>query len=42
MADYSMTQAYFYSVKSDGIQMPSMHYHNAYALYYLEAGNREH
>lgn len=41
MADYSMTEEYFYSVKSGGVQMPSMHYHNSYELYYLEAGNRE-
>lgn len=35
------TENYFISVKAWAQQMPSMHYHNSYELYYLDSGTRE-
>ena len=41
MATEHRDQGYLISVKSGGKQMPSMHSHDSYELYYLEAGRRE-
>ena len=41
MSDFSATSDHFASVRSGGIQMTEMHYHDSYELYYLEVGNRE-
>jgi len=41
MARYSTTDEYFISTSSCSVAMPSMHYHDSYEIYYLEAGNRE-
>ncbi len=41
MAIYSTTEEYFISTSSSSAVMPSMHYHDSYEIYYLEAGNRE-
>lgn len=41
MADIRQEEGYWISVKSGGNQMPSMHSHDSYELYYLEAGRRE-
>ena len=41
MAEINREMGYLVSVKSRGNQMPSMHSHDSYELYYLEAGRRE-
>lgn len=41
MAIYSTTEEYFISTSSSSATMRSMHYHDSYEIYYLEAGNRE-
>jgi len=41
MSDFSATSDHFASVRSGGIQMTAMHYHDSYELYYLEVGSRD-
>ena len=41
MSNYAVTQDYFIQTTTWSHQMPSMHYHSSYELYYLEAGSRE-
>lgn len=35
------TESHFMSIKAWSQQMPSMHYHDSYELYYLDSGTRE-
>ena len=41
MNSYCTTAQYSIETVSRNFKMPSMHYHDAYELYYLEAGSRD-
>jgi AraC-like DNA-binding protein len=41
MANYSSTKDHFITTEASSATMTSMHYHNSYEIYFLEAGNRE-
>jgi AraC-like DNA-binding protein len=41
MFQQEYSEDYFISIKEWAHQMPSMHYHNSYELYYLDSGERE-